>query len=522
MNNYYTMNNKRKVLIIGEHPIKDCIRQQFAAQEYDVTMRDAESVMQEEVWDEIVVAIGDDNEALRLIEQFKESFDPETRVRPMVHLLLQSQETLWLLNTRDYKDDWHKTFELNAFTIEDVWAKNVVLGKGLDYMPISLESDRTVHLVVFGTSQLTTALVEHAALVAHYPNYTRDHSLRTRITVIDDDVMVWGKRFISMHKSLMDNSHYRIIDTTAKTYELYKPMYDGKREDFVDVEWEFVNASVHDQVVQDKLQGWAADERKVLSIAVCGKHDSENLSQAMLIADILGAYEVPIYMKQKNSVAAKLMEGSPRLRNIVPIGMVDSGYNINLPLLKMAKRVKFVYDYCYDNNIIQNALTEGIADITAPSYIDDDEAAAHWLQEGTALKRYSNICNAMTLQTKMRSLGHVMGAKDSKDSKVSKVPTVSEVDTFYAITKEETEIIAMVEHNRWSVEELLLGFRSCTDEEQAEIEADISKKGEYKKRLAHYDLRAYNDLRADDTGMNVNTYDICLSASIPLIVYKGE
>lgn len=513
------MNDKRTVLIIGRHPIKDCIWQQYVALGYDVTMQDAGSVMQEEAWNEIVVAIGDDNEAIRLIEQLKESFEQGTIVRPTVHLLLQSQETLWLLNTRDYKDEWHKFFELNAFTMEDVWAKNVVLDKGLDYVPISLESDKTVQLVVLGTSQLTTALVEHAALVAHYPNYTRDHSLRTRITVIDDDVTEWGKRFISMHKSLMDNSHYRIIDTTAKTYELYKPMYDGKREDFVDVEWEFVKASVHDTVVQDKLQGWTTDERKVLSVAVCGENDSENLSQAMLIADILGAYDVPIYMKQKDSFAAKLMKGSPRLRNIVPIGMEDCGYDITLPLLKMAKRIKFVYDYCYENNIIQNALTEGIADITAPSYIDDDEAAAHWLQEGTALKRYSNICNAMTLQTKMRSLGHVVGAKDSK---VSKVSTVSEVDTFYAITKEETEIIAMVEHNRWCVEELLLGFRSCTDEEQAEIEADISKKGEYKKRLAHYDLRAYNDLRADDTGMNVNTYDICLSASIPLIAYKGE
>ena len=96
------------------------------------------------------------------------------------------------------------------------------------------------------------------------------------------------------------------------------------------------------------------------------------------------------------------------------------------------------------------------------------------------------------------------------------------MDTFYAMTQEEVELIAQVEHNRWCVEEMLLGFRPCTDEEQAEIEADIAKKSEYKNRLIHYDLRAYNDLRADDTGMNVNTYDLCLSASIPLIALKGS
>jgi RNA polymerase sigma factor (sigma-70 family) len=49
------------------------------------------------------------------------------------------------------------------------------------------------------------------------------------------------------------------------------------------------------------------------------------------------------------------------------------------------------------------------------------------------------------------------------------------------------------------------------------IENDISKKKYYKERHFHYDLRAYNDLRPDDSGKNVSTYDICLSKSTTLL-----
>ncbi|MCQ2244516.1 MAG: hypothetical protein MJZ32_09700 [Bacteroidaceae bacterium] len=505
------MNKSRNVLIIGEHPIKDSIKKQFCQQRCEVTevLKPTESELRG-LWHEIVVLSSADNDAdaIKTVETLAEAISGASQLRPTVHLLLQRQETLRLLNTRDHNDEWHRCFELNAFTIEDLWAKNMLCLNqidsrfpGLDYKPITLESNRVVHLVVFGLSYLTTSLAEHAALVAHYPNYTRNHSLRTRITIIDSDMSEWSRKFVSMHKPLMDNSYYRYIDTKKQQCDLHKPMYEGQREDYVDVEWEFAGGSIHDIVVQDKLQGWADDENQVLSIALCHDDDSRNLAEATLIADMLCNQEIPVYVKQSTSVMQNIISQSPRMRNVIMIGMEDSGYDINLPLLRMAKRVNSVYEYCYNNNIASQ--TEGC--ITAPSYIDDKEADAYWLNVRKAIKRYSNICNAMTLATKMRSLGH----------------SAEETGTFYAITKQEIDIIAEVEHNRWSVEELLLGFRPCTDEEQADIETDISKKkAEYKNRLVHYDLRAYNDLRADDTGKNVNTYDICISASIPLIAYK--
>lgn len=530
------MDTTRNILIIGEHPVKGDILRQAAGMGLEITCADSiPDDVHLQRWHHIVLlpiavntetslcdAIASDAAAIMKVEHLYEALRAGVSVRPVVHLMLRSIETLRLLRHREYNDDWHAVFELSAFTLDDVWAKNVIAPSvniiadspsnggegwacGLDYHPVTIDSDRTVHLVVFGTSSLATTLVENAALVAHYPNYTRNHSLRTRITVIDPHVSDWSHAFIGNHKPLMDNSYYRHVDLQARSYDLHRPMYEGSREDFVDIEWEFVCGTLHDVVVQDKIQGWADNDAQILTVALCHESDSDNLAQMRLLADLLAATEVPIYVKQRSAAIESIIAPSPRLQHVVFLGMEDSGYDITLPLLPMAKRVKYVYDYCYEHNV----MADNGGGIIAPAFIDPADADAHWLQERKAIKRYSNMCNAMTLATKMRSLS------PPEESKVSAAMV-------YAITQSEIEMIAEVEHNRWSVEELLQGFRPCTDEEQAAIESDITLKGAYKERLVHYDLRAYHDLRPDATGQNVNTYDICLSASIPLIASETK
>ena len=89
---------------------------------------------------------------------------------------------------------------------------------------------------------------------------------------------------------------------------------------------------------------------------------------------------------------------------------------------------------------------------------------------------------------------------------------------YYALSKDEIHLLAEVEHNRWSVEKLLLGYRPTTAEEDAKIERDVALKKQLRERKIHYDLRAFNDLRADATGKNVNVYDLALIQGIPLIL----
>jgi len=74
-----------------------------------------------------------------------------------------------------------------------------------------------------------------------------------------------------------------------------------------------------------------------------------------------------------------------------------------------------------------------------------------------------------------------------------------------------------VEHNRWSIDRLILGFRPPTREERLEIKQHIALKDDYKRRKIHYDLCSYGELDVDKTGQNVRVYDYDLTACIPLI-----
>ena len=184
--------------------------------------------------------------------------------------------------------------------------------------------------------------------------------------------------------------------------------------------------------------------------------------------------------------------------------MDDCGYDVRLPLLQMAKRLNYFYTCSYGQ--------EG-----TPTDMPVEKVEATWRKVQTFSMRYSNIYNVMTLATKMRSLGH-----EEKDW-----------DKFYALTQEEIETLSAVEHNRWSVERLILGFRPPTDMEREEIRENIEAfitakktgtaapeqdlKDIYKKKKIHYDLCSYRELREDKTGQNVQLYDYDLTACIPLI-----
>lgn len=89
-------------------------------------------------------------------------------------------------------------------------------------------------------------------------------------------------------------------------------------------------------------------------------------------------------------------------------------------------------------------------------------------------------------------------------------------------SEREIELLAEVEHNRWNVEELLIGYSAVTEDEQKEIKADISLKNIFKKKRKHYDIRPYQTLQPDKTGKNAREYDRCISVCLPVIVTEKE
>ena len=509
------MNNK--ALIIGSHPIRQSIVKQYEALGCGIEMADTIEKAQCKDYNELCILPQKetaDHEVLQALETFAMDYPeaPEGQSKPLCHLLLHDKVTLWLLQTLDLYPEIHKKFELYAFTIEDQWAKNVFcgLGKGAVYPPLDREkidtaSNKTVHLVIAGFSDLGESMALHAALIAHFPNYVRNQTLRTRITIVDKAMTAKKDAFIQRYANLFEHSYYRYIDLKQHSMTLYhEPLYHSSREDFVDMEWEFVDGDFYDPLLQQKLQLWADNKEQLLTLALCDTDLNNNFNRAFALPKNFYQNEITVLVATERSAMLERVRETEGYHNLYPIGMDNCGYDIRLPLLQMAKRLNYFYTCSYGQ--------EG-----TPTDMPVEKIEAAWRKVLTFSMRYSNIYNVMTLATKMRSLGH-----EEKDW-----------DKFYALTQEEIETLSAVEHNRWSVERLILGFRPPTDMERQEIRENIEAfiaaqktggtapeqdlKNIYKKKKIHYDLCSYPELREDKTGQNVQLYDYDLTACIPLI-----
>lgn len=415
----------------------------------------------------------EDDKKVVILSQLATEYDVNAHggKKLVCHLLMQKIESLRMLQACDFCDAVRQKIDVYPFTMEEEWSRGIVL----DYEPITVQSEKHVHLVIFGMSEIAETVAIQAAHVAHFPNYVRNRSLRTRITMISENAEMLCEDFIKRYQHLFNNSYYRIIKPSDEkaVKQFHKPMYDGKREDFVDVEWEFVDAESWNADVREKLKLWALDDEQLLTVVIADRDVDRNVTLSLILPSELYQRAIPVY---KYGSIAK--------------------YDISLPFVRMAKNVNYIYDRCYNENIVD---WKGLLRFAIE--IDMDESERSWAKLSNA-KRMSSIYNAMTIPTKMRSIGL----------------QEDDWDKFYDITQQDIELMAQVEHNRWCVEELILGFRPCTDEEQGKIASDVKTQKEvYKARKIHYDLRAYHELRPDGTGKPVQVYDLCLSACLPLI-----
>lgn len=484
-----------RIIIIGQHPIvKDLIRQyedrgddvelQQHARHSNISINDFGEMC-------LIADAGEDEKALPFLAEAASDYNIEGHggKKMLCHLMLRSRKVLQMLQTCDFCDALRDKFDIYPFTMDDVWSRSIIP----DREPISIQSEKHVHLVVFGMNEIAESVAIHAAHVAHYPNYIRNHTLRTRITMISADAERECESLIRRYQHLFNNSFYRIVkpSDSIAVKKFHRPAYDGMREDFVDVEWEFVEAEHENADLRKKLQLWAEDNRQLLTLVLADTNENKNLSHALLLPSTIFANHIPVYIYSRHEITF------PNIPSIRIFGLEDRGYDIRLPLVEMAKSVKYIYEQCYLENV-----ENWKGQVFYPVEIDDKEREELWSGE-SSVKRQSCISNAMSIPSKMRSIG-----LDENDW-----------DKFYDLSQEEIEILSEVEHNRWNVEELILGFRPCTDAEEKEIAADVAKqKGAYKSRMIHYDLRAYNDLRPDGTGKSVKLYDWCLSSCLPLIV----
>lgn len=386
---------------------------------------------------------------------------------------------------------------------------------------ITPEDKKYVHLVFIGTTNFAVAFAMEAAHVLHFPNFNKDHKLKTRITFIDKNADSEMAEFITRNRHFFEiqSHYYQDLSENAKSSdrEIRPPLvfnqengYDDKDHDFLDIEFEFIKGDIFSSKVQSIISRWAKEkDAQYLSIFLALSNQRENFAFGMNMPDEVYDNEIPVFIRQnrsdnfvsnlrnsdkkikdnkkKNTYCkidnGELREHTPlggRYSHIYPFGMNETAYCADENSLKRAKLINYLYCTAnYDNNKFQ-----GISSLDAmPADQIWAEADRYWKGLSVALK-WSSLYNAYTIRTKLATLRAMRGLNLADTSR-----------DLSNLSDTEVEELARVEHNRWNVEKLLMGYRKPHIEEDKYAHPDYANNLKNNKgRFIHHDIRAFEDL----------------------------
>lgn len=349
----------------------------------------------------------------------------------------------------------------------------------LDREGIGADSDKSVHLVVVGMTQISYAMALTAAHVCHFPNFITK-GIRTRISFIMQDIRQEMDFFKGHYSELMAQSYYRYIGadgTLVSEHWPEKKFLSDRADDpkgFLDVEWEFIDGGIESESVRSYLSHCAkADgDSEYLTIAVCGHNPESNVAVSLFLPSEVYEKKIPVFVYQKDSgEVLRSAASADRFGHIYPFGMLNDCYDPQFQeRLRWAKRISYIYEHTTDYQ----------------SMADEGQLEEIWFRMRYVFQR-SNMYAANSIPSKLRSIG------------------VDPSATTQAFSDDQIDTLARLEHNRWNVERLIAGFKALPYAERMDYKARFedpstrqAAKEEHNKckneKFIHKDIAPYDEL----------------------------
>ncbi|MDL2322790.1 hypothetical protein LJC52_02275 [Bacteroidales bacterium OttesenSCG-928-A17] len=440
------------------------------------------------------------------------------------HILFENQSTYAILQQQDLveflNDDSQESrsetatirLEFLPFNFQELWAQKIFVDQkyscpddeteNIKYLPldregINYDSEKTVHLVILGMSKMGIALGIEASHLCHFPNFIRNKKLKTKITFIDENADQEMNFLKGRYRHFFKEIDYSYEDSSnpANNKDNRKDVnIKGDEEKYTDIEWQFIKGRIEEPAIQNKLEEFSR-ENTHLTVAICFNLPAAAIASGLYLPDEMYQEKIQILIKQDTPYSIlSMLKTTNKYRNVKPFGMLDNSLDLSktddIPII-----IKYIYDLYYDE---QRQATE-IPDI--------EELKRKWKSLKT-VKKWSNRYNANTIDIKQKSF-NIQEDDDMNDN--------------------EVKLLAQVEHNRWNIEELLLGYRPTKEEERIEIGRSSVKKDSLKAQFIHNDICPFDKISDMDIEPGINRiknskeYDLCISKAIPMIIkYKRE
>lgn len=393
---------------------------------------------------------------------------------------------------------------------DEIFKYPAVYGDG-----IKEDDSKFVHLVFVGITNLSTAFAMEAAHLLHFPNFNETTKQpKTRITFIDLVADKEMQEFVTRNRHFFEIQSYLYKDLSSDntTIEIRKCLCDTlsdgiQTHEFLDVEFEFIKGDIFSYNVQQEIGTWASRGDRYLTIFLTMTDQRKNFMMGMNMPDEVYDNEIPVFIRQDRSdnfvtnlrtaedknyeknetkrysfVDGKIVETDyhGRYANIYPFGMNDMAYYADENSLRRAKLINYLYATAdYSCNHFQD---ETVLAAITPDRIWE-KANEEWEKLTVALK-WSNLYCAYQIPYKLSSLRAMRGLQQNDKSQDQRPLSTSEADSF-----------AHVEHNRWNVEKLLMGYRKARTEEDMYSSPEYANTLKKNKNIyIHHDIRPFDDL----------------------------
>ena len=301
--------------------------------------------------------------------------------------------------------------------------------------------------------------------------------------------------------------------------------YNYLGPNFIDVEWEFIKGNVELPSVRKYLEMISVDkpenEKSILSLAVCLPMAHEAIAASLYMPACIynKAQQIWVYQREASDIVFNLYyeesnsdNKDKRYEKLRPFGMQNADFTMEKDNYYRAQLCNYVYELMFKGNS-KKIINQIIADIENASDKVKMKVAREYWKKLTIFNRWSNRYLANSFETKIRSVGE----------HITDYP-LRYCDICNAFAEQE-EILAECEHNRWNVQQLLMGFRAYTMREIDEYSKSVDKKtfkSDMKKgrEKAHLNICSFAHL--DDVDEGAKDYDRIFNHAIPEILKITE
>lgn len=468
-----------------------------------------------------------------------------TANKPIVNILLEDLSTQVMLQSTNLAQEWREHIRMIPFNFYESWARQVLSGGQVlvetnssatynyPYIQVDKDSEEHVNIVVFGMSDLGITVGVEAAHALHYPHLPNGKVRKTRITFVSklayDEMLLFKTRYrqifeiqSSTYMDFMDDAD-DVPESLPRITKFAPTYFTGKDADFLDIDFEFVRGDAFSEKIHGFLKDRVSDRNCKMNIFTCTGNDSIDMNIGLMLPEeVLRKSNVFIRQHHTGQLITWLhqinRQSDGKYSNVYPFGMVNSKFDLTHKSLEMGILLNYFY--------LHTGTEETYQSDHLMTSEECKEALDKWNKETSIADQWSSSYCCYSFALKMAQYG---------------ITSIDEhnIGQIQTIINEHIDTLAYIEHNRWNMEKLLLGFRKPHQEEAHQINecrkniADTVKDKELKAKCmfrifksqyqVHDYIRSFEDLKTIQWIGKEEKDDICkidnnMLSQIPWII----